>query len=86
MNTKSKEYLVDGCSVPLRDNTMDIVFGNYMLNEGGEYLLWYPFCLVGIVVFNNIIKFVGRYLVHYHFSDVGHHSMIYYVVHHPLGL
>lgn len=62
------------------------MFGNFLLYEGGKYLLWYPFCLAGIIVFNNFVKYIGRYLKHYHFSDVGHHSMIYYVIHYPFGL
>ena len=29
---------------------------------------------------------MGFILEHFHFNDIGHHSMIYYVVHWPIGL
>ena len=62
------------------------MYGNTLVYDGGIYLLWYPFCLVGIVVFNNLIKCVGVFLEHFHFDDFGRNSMIYYVLHWPLAL
>lgn len=64
--------------------TIVTMFGNFLLNDG-IYLLWYPFCLAGIIVFNNLIKFIGFLFVHYHFDDIGRNSMLYYVLHYPLG-
>ena len=66
--------------------TFVTMYGNTLLYEDGIYLLWYPFCLAGIIVFNNLIKRVGFILEHFHFNDIGHHSMVYYVVHWPIGL
>lgn len=66
--------------------TIVTMYGNTLLYENGIYWLWYPFCLAGIIVFNNLIKQVGFILEHFHFNDIGHHSMIYYVVHWPIGL
>ncbi|MBR4388586.1 MAG: acyltransferase [Prevotella sp.] len=65
--------------------TIVTMFGNFLLFDDGIYLLWYPFCLAGIIVFNNLIKFTGKFLNHYHFDDMGSNSMIYYVIHYPLG-
>ncbi len=65
--------------------TVVTMFGNFLLYDDGIYLLWYPFCLAGIIVFNNIVKHIGCILEHYHLDGIGHHSMIYYVTHYPLG-
>ncbi|WP_254917840.1 acyltransferase family protein [Fibrobacter sp. UWB3] len=66
--------------------TIVTMYGNFLLYENGIYLLWYPFCLAGIIVFNNLIKHMGFILEHFHFNDIGHHSMIYYVLHWPIAL
>ncbi|SHL93479.1 hypothetical protein SAMN05720467_0005 [Fibrobacter sp. UWB7] len=66
--------------------TIVTMYGNILLYENGIYLLWYPFCLAGIIAFNNLIKYAGFILEHFHFDDIGHHSMIYYVMHWPIGL
>lgn len=66
--------------------TIVTMFGNFKLYDCGYYALWYPFCLAGIIVFNNLIKFVGKFLEHYDFDKIGKNSMIYYVVHYPLAL
>lgn len=62
------------------------MYGNTLIYDDGIYLLWYPFCLAGIVVFNNVIKSVSVFLEHFHFDDFGRNSMIYYVLHWPLAL
>ena len=62
------------------------MYGNILLYNGGIYLLWYPFCLAGIIVFNNLIKRVSVFLEHFHFDDFGRNSMVYYVLHWPLAL
>ena len=62
------------------------MYGNTLVYDSGIYLLWYPFCFAGIIVFNNLIKHVGVFLEHYHFDDFGRNSMIYYVLHWPLAL
>ena len=61
------------------------MYGNTLVYDDGIYLLWYPFCLAGIVVFNNLIKCIGVFLEHFHFDDFGRNSMIYYVLHWPLA-
>lgn len=65
--------------------TIVTMFGNFLLYDDGIYLLWYPFCIAGIIIFNNIVKYIGKYFTHYHFDDIGQHSMVYYVIHFPLG-
>ena len=64
-------YGCKSCNGTIYQKTCTECWNNFMLYEGGEYLLWYPFCLAGIIVFNNVVKRVGRYLEHYHFNDVG---------------
>ena len=34
--------------------TIVTMYGNTLLNENGIYVLWYPFCCAGIIIFNNV--------------------------------
>lgn len=62
------------------------MYSNQVINVNGVYLIWFPFCLAGIIVVNNISKYISFPLVHYHLDDIGRNSITYYVAHYPLGL
>lgn len=57
------------------------MYGNYVQNDG-VYLLWYPFCLAGIVVMNNVIRLIPNgFFSYFKFENVGVNSITYYLAH-----
>ena len=49
--------------------------------NNGNYLLFYPMSLAGIIVINNIFKLLCKYIRFRVFDYVGYNSMQYYVTH-----
>ena len=57
------------------------MFSNTVQNDG-FYLLWFPFCLGGIVLINNLFKFLCEKNVTFPIiQSIGLNSMTYYLLH-----
>lgn len=53
---------------------------NEVINRG-IYIFWFPFCLSGIIVFNNIFKYSLRFFDSTFLISIGKDSMSYYLLH-----
>lgn len=60
------------------------MFSNTLQNNGC-YLLWYPFCISGIILINNLFKFLhSKGLLFPILNTIGKDSMAYYLIHFSL--
>lgn len=61
--------------------TLVPMFSNLVQNDG-IYLLWFPFCLSGIILINNVFRKVSSYHISFPILEsVGKNSMLYYLLH-----
>ena len=68
--------------------TIVTMFGNFQIgNQEGLYLLWYPYCLSAIIVFNNLVRKIPKTMLKGQIlTMIGRNSMYFYLFHYSVAI